>query len=51
MNAKAIADAAMTKELTPDRVERLKKLCQRMKVELADVVACLPAKEQVKFSA
>lgn len=53
MTAKDIAHAAVGngKELTPDRVEKLKALCKRSKVELADVVALLPVKEQVKFSA
>lgn len=52
MTAQDIVKAAIGsgKELTPERVLKVKKLCERMKVPVADVVELLPAKEKIKFA-
>ena len=53
MTAQEIVDAALKggKPLTPARVAKAKKLCERMKVPVEDVIALLPLEEQEKFSA
>jgi hypothetical protein len=51
MTAQEIADRVLLKdgrELTPERVAKLKGLCQRSKVALADVLALLPDSEREK---
>ncbi len=53
MTAQDIVDAALKggKPLTPARVAKTKKLCERMQVPLDAVLALLPFAEKVKFSA
>jgi hypothetical protein len=54
MTAQEIADRVLLddgRELTPVRVAKLRALCARSKVELADVLALLPESERAKVNA
>ncbi len=53
MTAQQIADRVLLDDgrtLTPERVAKLKSLCQRMRVDLAAVVALLPAEMQQQIA-
>lgn len=51
MTAQDIVDAALKsgKALTQERVQKVRKLCERMKVPLQTVIDLLPPQEQEKF--
>lgn len=48
MTAEQIAAALTAKPITPLRIEKMRKLCERMKVNEADVLKALPAKDRKK---
>jgi DNA-binding Xre family transcriptional regulator len=51
MTAQEVADRVVTADLTGLRFAKLEALCTRMKVNLADVIALLPAEARVQAEA